>query len=324
MADDVQDMIQTNADLKKKVELMRQQSINRARTMQMQLLKANAPQDSSDPQSSASGQSNSQNSSSLPQSPAASKAKSKRIVFAMSKLSLFSIILSLMLFGALIFAGGFLTGYWIGGGVTAGTRSTSMTAPQIPTNGAPSALARGLNDIGFQNIAGDQAADATQNLIAGHQIPGIPDALQPLASSVQFATSNAVSRNVGENVTNSVGNNLNSQSHVRSPNSSAPGAPSGSMAPGSNNTKNSQHFSIQLGIFATQENAQEMISRLQTKSYVTANIVPVKQPNGEILYAVNSGNYPNYQAASAVAAQFAKLNIPGAMVIPIQPQGGKK
>ena len=321
MADDVQDMIQTNSDLKKQVELMRQQSINRARNMQMQLLKANAPQDSSNSQSSAQGQQGSQ-SSSLPQSPAASKAQSKRIVFAMSKLSLFSIILSLMLFGAFVFAGGFLAGYWVAGGASP-SASGSYAAAQIPTSGASSAIDRGLKDIGLQNIAGQQAVYATQNAIAGTPIPGVPSALQPFTSSVQFAASNAVSEKVGQNIASSVGNTLSGKS--TSPSSaSSQSASTGQSSNSKTSSQSGQHYSVQLGIFATQENAQEMISRLQSKSYANANVVPVKQSSGEVLYAVNSGDYPNYQTASAVAAQFAKQNIPGAMVVPIQPQGGKQ
>lgn len=319
MADDVQDMIQTNSDLKKQVDLMRQQSINRARNMQMQLLKANAPQDSSNSQSSAPGQSSGQNSS-LPQSPAASKAQSKRIVFAMSKLSLFSIILSLMLFGALVFAGGFLAGYWVSGGSTTSSGIT-YSAAQIPTSGAPSALDRGLSDIGLQNIAGQQAAYAAQNALAGTPIPGVPSELQPFTSSVQFAASNAVAQKVGQNVASSVGNTLSGAKPGGTP-SASPQTGSGG-ASSSAAAASGQHYTVQLGIFATQENAQEMISRLQSKSFTNPQILPTKNTNGETLYAVNSGDYPSYQTASAVAAQFAKQNIPGAMVVPIQSQGAK-
>jgi len=319
MADDVQDMIQTNSDLKKQVDLMRQQSISRARNMQMQLLKANAPQDPSSSQSSAPGQSNSQ-SSSLPQSPAASKAQSKRIVFAMSKLSLFSIVLSLMLFGAFVFAGGFLAGYWVGGGTTPSS-SVAYSASQIPTSGAPSALDRGLSDIGLQGIAGQQAAYATQNAIAGTPIPGVPSELQPFTSSVQFAASNAVAQKVGQNVASSVGNTLSGATSGSAPGTSSSGAAGGTSS--STAAASGQHYTVQLGIFATQENAQEMISRLQSKSYTNPQVVPTKNANGETLYAVNSGDYPSYQTASAVAAQFVKQNIPGAMVVPIQSQGAK-
>lgn len=316
MADDVQDLIQSNADLKKKVELMRQQSINRARTLQAQLLKANAPADSS--QQGAQGSSDPAQGSSLPSSTPTSKAKSKRIVFAMSKLSLFSIVLSLMLFGAFVFAGGFLTGYWISGGAQ-NFRQPAFSLPQGIATNAQSALAQGLNDINFQNIAGQQAAYATQNSLSDQPIPGVPDALQPLASSVQFAASNAIANKVGRNVAQSVGHQLQATSQRKRATSSTPTTPSSTQT-----TPQGQSYTVQLGIFATQENAQAMMQHLQSQNYTTADIVPVKQPSGETLYAVYSGKYPSYEIASAVAAQFAQQNIPGAMVTSLQSQGDKK
>ncbi|WP_331256207.1 SPOR domain-containing protein [Candidatus Bealeia paramacronuclearis] len=312
--DDITDLQQSNDDLKKKVDLLRQQSLKRARTLQAQLLQAHAPSD--DVSVGAAGTPQSQGAS-LPKGSPPSKAKSKRIVFAMSKLSLLSISLSLMIFGALVFVGGFLTGYWIGmptSPIMAGGVGSGYVAA------GASATAQGLGAIGFQQIAGKQAASSTSGLITSQPLPGVPNALQPLASSVQFAAGQAISNKVGKNVAQAVGTEISSAMH---PQSGGDGSHSSQVSNVSTQKGDGKRYTIQLGMFATQENAHALVDRLKSQDYIPAQVVSTKSPSGDVLYTVQSGNYPDYETTVTRAAQFAQENIPGAMVVELKPQGGK-
>lgn len=62
-------------------------------------------------------------------------------------------------------------------------------------------------------------------------------------------------------------------------------------------------FSIQVGVFSNQTNAQQMISTMQAKGY-PAHLLTAADGDGQEWYAVRIGAYPDSAKAGQVAAQF--------------------
>ncbi len=142
-----------------------------------------------------------------------SKSKKKGIEIIMSKLSLFSIALSLIFFGALTFLGGFFIGAWFAGpSTTHPMYGAPMTHPMyggypVQHTGAvqyPTGVAQ--HPSGFrQDIPSDygqKAGYAVQAGLSSVEVPGVPSILHPFVQ----ATRDAIGAGVGKEVQHGISN----------------------------------------------------------------------------------------------------------------------
>lgn len=272
----------------------------------------------------------------------------------MSKLSLFSISLSLMLLGSLTFFSGFLIGMWFSTpapgsylpllgnqGQTSGYIA-SLPPQQYPSSSGDSSLGTKL-----QNIASQQAGKAVQSTITEEKPTNLPSFLTPLVS----ATAEAIGQQANQK-TQQEASHLISQatSTVRGAlaapaqsTSSTPVPPSSSIStitpytnapatapqpnPSSSPQQNvispsattpstsSENYTVQLGVYASKENASNLVSHLQGLN-INSQITQSKAPDGGSIYYVHSGLYGNYNMAKEAASQFAD-QIPGALVVKV-------
>lgn len=93
-----------------------------------------------------------------------------------------------------------------------------------------------------------------------------------------------------------------------------------SQSPAPTSTQGAQsstgdNYSVQLGIYASQENAQALVETLQNLNIVSEATM-VKTSEGNAAYYVHSGLYTDYPTALEAASQISK-QIPGAYVIKI-------
>lgn len=82
------------------------------------------------------------------------------------------------------------------------------------------------------------------------------------------------------------------------------------------------NYSIQLGVFATKENADDLVSRLQGINYVS-QVTEGKGSDGSHIYYVHSGAYKDYTQAQEAASQFVSRGIPGAIVVDVSSKNKK-
>ena len=82
---------------------------------------------------------------------------------------------------------------------------------------------------------------------------------------------------------------------------------------GSSQQKNGK-YTIQLGAYATQENADAFVRQMQLWNY-PSKVVPQKGVGGTTLYYVYSGSYDKYTTALDAAAQIVSQYVPGAFVV---------
>lgn len=265
--------------------------------------------------------------------------KKKGIDIIMSKLSLFTIVLCLMFLGALTFLGGFFIGVWFASPPT--LYSPYMTPGYSPYDSyqqqvaVPQQQAYMSSDMpsGYPR----QAGLATQAGVSAITLPGVPAPINPLVSATQSAVGEGLGKKLQKELT-----------HIPSPKSFMPhsAAPtSGSPAPStppqitatghtslhpssSGNSLLPSHdkgeYAVQLGAYASQENANALVNHLQSLN-LTSTVNETKAKNGSTLYYVYSGTYNDYALALKAAARFASYNIPGAIVVksPVSQKDGK-
>jgi len=273
----------------------------------------------------------------------------KGITINMGKISLLAISLSLMLFGSFIFLGGFLLGMWFGGPEKVSFASRggeTLTLGLLPPQQQiPAAQTMPAPQGGW--IPADlsqQAGSAATNLVTNATIPGVPQFLAPLATDIQ----SSVGQQTGTQVQQQVGGTLGQP--VSPPPQPQPTIPTGStmapqpaltpqtspmghgslpvitqppVAPAAVSSKflsqgqgGADEYTIQLGVYAAQENANALVNHMQALNY-TSHIIEGKAPDGNPLYYVHSGLYNDYTTALDAASQFASQNIPGATVVKV-------
>lgn len=205
-------------------------------------------------------------------------------------LSLFVILVSLFFLSAFTFLSGFLLGLWMGGGKkTSGEVSAysnpHLTTPSatVPPSPAPSPSPYPPQPSLLSQVAGEAAGGVVSNL----DIPYVPNALAPAVDDLQNLAAYKA-QNVAIKTTTDL------EAHQ-----SAVPAPKGTA------------YTIQLGVFATKENADDLKHKLQEANYR----VYVKQERSpdHVAYHVYSGHYATYSEASLAAKQF--TTYPGAIVV---------
>jgi cell division septation protein DedD len=258
----------------------------------------------------------------------------------MGKLSLFSITLSLMLLGALTFLSGFLLGMWFSaptpGSYLAPLSSQGQTMEAIPSPAAPEQYPTSAGDTSLgsklQSIASQQAGTIAQSTVTQAKPTNIPSFLTPLVS----ATAAAIGKQAGMKTQQEASQLINqASSTVHSavttpapppgmptitPNTSVPTAapqpsPSSMAQPSAASPTSSEKYTIQLGVYASKENATNLVSQLQGLN-INASITQSKAPDGTTVYYVHSGLYGDYNMANEAASQFAD-QIPGALVVKV-------
>lgn len=83
-----------------------------------------------------------------------------------------------------------------------------------------------------------------------------------------------------------------------------------------NSSSKGEKYTIQLGVYATEENAEAFVNQLQLLDY-SAHVLEKKGADGGPLFYVYSGNYPTYELAVEAASQFASDRVPGAFVVQV-------
>lgn len=263
--------------------------------------------------------------------------KSKEVIVSIGKFSLLGVAFSLILFGAFTFLSGFLLGMWMmkpASPVPLSLKEDSTLEFTPVQPGSP-------QDKTIQQALVKGAGTATESAISDSGLASkAPDFLAPFAKSAQSAVGQYMGHKVEERAGNTLTEFAPSQSinpvgsspkgQLVSPTSNA--APQGSPTPFSNalplpmsspstppsSTTSSQEdglYTIQLGVYAAQANAQALVSHLQALNY-TSQITEGKAPDGSSLYYVHSGLYQDYNAALTAASQFASI-LPGATVMKI-------
>ncbi|MBX9621290.1 MAG: SPOR domain-containing protein [Alphaproteobacteria bacterium] len=273
----------------------------------------------------------------------------------MSKLSLFSICLSLMLLGSLTFFSGFLLGMWFSAPAPRSYSSPLGNQEQTsegytaspPQQQSSSSMADPSLGATLQGIASQQAGRAVQSTIIESKPTNLPSFLTPLVS----ATTEAIGKQAGQK-TQQETSHLMSQAastvheavtaptqktssttmpppssvstitpHTNapatSPQSSAPSSSQPSVVSPSSSlpSTSSENYTVQLGVYASKENASNLVSHLQGLS-INSQIMQSKAPEGGAMYYVHSGLYGDYNMAQDAASQFAD-QIPGALVVKV-------
>lgn len=287
------------------------------------------------------------------QAPAASKASNVTTI-TMSKLSLFSICLSLMFLGSLTFLSGLLLGKWFSApgpesylsplgnkGQTSGY-AVSPPQPQYSSSNGDSSLGTQL-----QSITSQQAGQTVQSAIIEAQPTSLPSFLTPLVSTTAGAIGEQAAQKTQQE-TSHLMNQAASTIHkvITAPTQSAPSTtalpsfstptttphtnaptttpqPSAHSSPQSSTVSpswpppsiSSENYTVQLGVYASKENASNLVSHLQGLS-INSQITQSKASDGGSMYYVHSGLYGNYNMAQDAASQFAD-QIPGALVVKV-------
>jgi cell division septation protein DedD len=255
--------------------------------------------------------------------PVSGNGRSRGLIVNLGKISLFSIFFSVIIMGGLTFVSGFLFGVWFSGPSTIpvamqadGLQNFQATQPAAPS----SPLA---NNGALQSYA-QQVGYATQSAVSNASVPDIPSFLAPLVT----ATQSAVGQQLGYKTQQLI--NQRSQAPASTTPHYMPGAPNlpltqpAPQAPSPQNNpayssptsqpQSQTRFSIQLGVYASKENADTLVSHLQGLNII-AQTVTSKDAEGNTTYFVHSGLYKDYNQALEAASQFASQNIPGATVV---------
>lgn len=286
--------------------------------------------------------------------PSPASKTSNITTITMSKLSLFSICLSLMLLGSLTFFSGFLLGMWFSAPAPRSYVSPLGNQEQIsgytaspPQQQTASSINGPSLGTTLQSIASQQAGRAVQSTVTEAKPTDLPSFLTPLVS----ATADAIGRQAGQkthqetshlmsqaastihgavtapaqktsSATASPPSNVSTISPytnapATAPQSSAPSSPQPSVLPPSSSlpSTSSENYTVQLGVYASKENASNLVSHLQGLS-INSQITQSKAPDGGTMYYVHSGLYGDYNVAQDAASQFAD-QIPGALVVKV-------
>lgn len=288
-----------------------------------------------------------------------SASSSKGATVSMSKMSLLGIAFSLMLLGAFTFLGGFLLGMWFEGpkpSASVNQASVSQTptigllpphqqgampqagVPQAPSlqpapvsqdsDGLRQAMGQEGQDIGFSEIAGSQAAYATQSAIVHKHISDVPSFLTPLVT----ATQNAIGQQMGYKAQQLVTKKL---SHAASPSKSQnapttqpqpspatqskPSSTIPSSGAGSVKTmpQSSQKNSSDNSAFQSSPGSQETS---QTKSESSSETSPASS-NVKGEYTIQLGSYAAKENAAALVNHLQDLNYTSHVVEGKSPDG---
>ena len=269
----------------------------------------------------------------------------------MGKLSLLSISLSLMLLGSLTFFSGFLLGMWFSAPTPGSNLSplgnkgqisgyaVSPPQPQYSSSGDGSSLGAQL-----QSITSLQAGRTVESAITAAQPTSLPSFLTPLVSTTAGAIGEQAAKKTQQessHLMNQAASTIHkvitapmqstpsttalpsfstpataphSNAPTAAPQPSAPSSPQSSTT-SSNSSTSSENYTVQLGVYASKENASNLVSHLQGLS-INSQITQSKAPDGGSMYYVHSGLYGNYNMAQDAAAQFAD-QIPGALVVKV-------
>lgn len=287
--------------------------------------------------------------------PSPTSKTSNITTITMSKLSLFSICLSLMLLGSLTFFSGFLLGMWFSAPAPRSyvsplgnqEQTSGYTASPPPQQQSSSSVDGPSLGTTLQSIASQQTGRAVQSTISEAKPTNLPSFLTPLVS----ATAEAIGRQAGQK-TQQETSHLMSQAAstihgavtaptqktssttapppssvstitpytnapATTPQSSTPSSLQPSVASPSSSapSTSSENYTIQLGVYASKENASNLVSHLQGLS-INSQITQSKAPDGGTMYYVHSGLYGDYNMAQEAASQFAD-QIPGALVVKV-------
>lgn len=260
--------------------------------------------------------------------------KTKEVTVNMSRLSLLGISFCLMLLGALTFLGGFLVGIWFAGPSTP-SAPTGLGGAIYPYQVQPSPQyapipAQGENAL--QNLTG-RAGELTQSAASRIEIPNVPTFLTPIVTATKTAAGQQLGhdiqqqinrqRNPGSPSTPQLQSSLPSenQRNMASPRVSTAQRGMAAMAPPSEGPTplsqgGTEGYTVQLGVFASKDNAYALVNDLQSLNFAS-HISESKTPDGTLLYYVHSGHYKDYTTALEAASQFASQNIPGAIVVKV-------
>ncbi|MBS0271985.1 MAG: SPOR domain-containing protein [Proteobacteria bacterium] len=268
----------------------------------------------------------------------------KGLIVNLGKVSLFGIFFSLIIMGALTFLSGFLLGVWFAGPSGSNIIPTSDTYnpiylhSQSPEQQTAPTSAAAVGSHAIQSAAG-QAGFATQSVVSNVHVPHVPSFLAPLVT----ATQTAVGEQLGHKAQQQVNRNLDQGLQVSAPAApqqkpttqnppltqpapsmypATPPLPATTTPSSSSPTQQSapksqsqqQNFTIQLGAYASKENAHALVNHLQALNINSRTIVG-KGAEGNVVYFVHSGLYKDYNQALEAASQFANQNLPGAMVV---------
>lgn len=227
--------------------------------------------------------------------------------------------------------------------------SSPAVPPYVQGNAAAPDQTNLLSGI-TQAVAG-QVGPSTTDAITNAQIPNVPDFLSPFVTASQSALGEQLGYKAQQQANRlNAGGEASSESSQTPPPGSKPGtpppAPSSALpgaSPSSHETPSTPSqipvvgpqshatsptppktasasnvedgdYTIQLGVYATEDNASALVNRLQGLNYIS-HLTEGKAPDGSKLYYVHTGLYKDYTSAVGVASQFASQNIPGAIVV---------
>ncbi|HUX79891.1 MAG TPA: SPOR domain-containing protein [Alphaproteobacteria bacterium] len=278
--------------------------------------------------------------------------KNKEITVSMGRLSLLSIAFSLMFLGALTFLGGFLLGIWFAGPSTSAASPNNTEArllsflhnqQNLSQNTAPSPQ----GEHAIQNLTG-RVGEITHSTISNTTVPNVPSFLAPLVTATKNAAGQQLEYKIQQQMNSQAGQPSASSSqsrpsvqhqYQRSLPSSHYGNSSilpmepitppvitphqGMPSPSTSHQESMpltqgqlEDYTIQLGVFASKENAYSLVNDLQALNFITY-ITESKAQDGSHLYYVHSGRYKDYADALEAASQFAAQNIPGAIIVKV-------
>lgn len=287
---------------------------------------------------------------------AANNANARGTPVNVGKISLLGISFSLMLLGAFTFLGGFFLGIWVARPQV--TQPMEYIAPAqnvaYPPQNVPYPQQQGTP---FREELGREMGYATRATITSAPIHGEPVILSPLIRAAQEEVGKHVGHRTEEFLREGV-KILPSYAPAQvSPGPSAPVNPysaqsvqpiqpaqpmqpmqppqpvqlpvitpqSGGfssptsipMQPASQ--ANDGGYTIQLGEYASVENANALVNHMQSLNY-PSQITEGKAPNGGKIYYVHSGFYKDYTTALNAVSQFTSQNIPGAIIVKVSQQ----
>ncbi len=285
--------------------------------------------------------------------PSPANKSSNITTITMSKLSLFSICLSLMLLGSLTFFSGFLLGMWFSTPAPGSSLSplenqgqTSGYTVSPPPQQYTSSVGNSSLGAKLQGIASQQTGRVVQSTITEAKPTNLPSFLTPLVSATAEAIGqqanqktqqetayliNQAASTVRGAVTAptqrtsptttpppsrvSINTPGNAPATAPQPNATSLPQPSVTSPTSSTSSASSENYTVQLGAYASKENASNLVSHLQGLS-INSQITNGKASDGGTMYYVHSGLYGDYNMAKEAASQFAD-QIPGALVVKV-------
>lgn len=263
--------------------------------------------------------------------------KSKTTMVTIGNFSLFAIVLNLVLLGGFTFLGGFLVGLWVGGpgpygygghSLASQTYPTVMSAPPVAPQTQTSPVHVEPTTQTQSSELASKAGEAASGAVSEFSPHNLPAFLEPLVKDVQGVVQKEAAQKAQKAVEHLVGSSSqhavsggsstsSSDSHhpESAPSASHSSAPSASPHSSLSPSKSKKEaYAVQLGVFASHENARDLQKRLQGLNYRTqVKATSVANEEG-VAYEVHSGHYDTHDNAMHAAAQF-KADVPGATVV---------